>query len=205
MAAASKFHKITAAPPQKSQATLAKDLSIDVPKFTKKKGKNIATQEDVGLETSKELLVENNILHGTFESNLVNVVNGNHRIQEQVVNESCDISNTDDGCREYHSSEALDILEHVFDELGEILTEVVSPLREPLDLDFLQDNLDMRPKPRKFRQSMFAGRPLIDSASSSKVRVNMSRTTGPSTIVSPGLPQVHRARGQHLERKNSNE
>ncbi|KAL3528946.1 hypothetical protein ACH5RR_008268 [Cinchona calisaya] len=44
MAAASTFHKFTAAPPQKSQATLAKDLSIDVPKLAKKKGKNIATQ-----------------------------------------------------------------------------------------------------------------------------------------------------------------
>ncbi|KAL3529329.1 hypothetical protein ACH5RR_008651 [Cinchona calisaya] len=108
-------------------------------------------------------------------------------------------------CWELSSNEVEDILEHVFGELHEIPSKVVSPLHEPFDLDFLQDNLDMRPKPRKFWQSMFAGIPLIGGASSSNVRVNMSRTTGPSTIVSSGFPQVHRARGQHLERENSNE
>ncbi|KAL3512833.1 hypothetical protein ACH5RR_025550 [Cinchona calisaya] len=111
----------------------------------------------------------------------------------------------DDGCWEYHSSKALDILEHVFDELGKIPNKVVSLLHELLYLDFLQDDLDMRPTPRKFRQSMFAGRPLIGGASSSKVKVNMSRTTGPFIIVSSGLPQVQRTRGQHFEPKNSSE
>ncbi|KAL3512968.1 hypothetical protein ACH5RR_025685 [Cinchona calisaya] len=61
----------------------------------------------------------------------------------------------------------------------------------------------MRPKPIKFRQGMFAGRPLIGGVSSFKVRVNKCRTTDPSTIVSLGYPKVHLAREHRIEREKS--
>ncbi|KAL3530354.1 hypothetical protein ACH5RR_009676 [Cinchona calisaya] len=83
-----------------------------------------------------------------------------------------------------------DMLEHVLGEFREIPSKMVSPLHESWNLNFLQDDLDMRPKPRKFWQSMFVGRLLIGGASSSKVRVKICRTTSPSTIVPSGHPQV---------------
>ncbi|KAL3529413.1 hypothetical protein ACH5RR_008735 [Cinchona calisaya] len=108
--------------------------------------------------------------------------------QERDVDKSCNTINMVNACGETSLNEAEDNLEHVFGELREIPSNAVSPLREALNLDFVQDELAMRSIPRKFRQSMFAGRPLVGGTLSSKVRVNMSRITGPSTIVSSGLP-----------------
>ncbi|KAL3532661.1 hypothetical protein ACH5RR_006182 [Cinchona calisaya] len=159
----------------------------EMPKLAQEKGNSAQHLNDV--------LVDNLMTHGVAKDS-----HGVDNVQGKSVNELSNTLNIGGDYREHSSIEALDILKHIFDELSEVPSKVVSSLREPLDLECLQDDLDMRPKPT---QSIFAGRPLIGGASSSKVRVNMCRTTGPSTIVLSERPQVHRAREHHLEQKKS--
>ncbi|KAL3516154.1 hypothetical protein ACH5RR_023056 [Cinchona calisaya] len=108
------------------------------------------------LEEVSKLAQERGNSIQNFGSAIVDNLNS-HRIANDVEIDcnTIDMANT---CKELSSNEVEEILEHVFGELREIPSKVVSSLRKSLNLDFLQDDLDTRPKVIKFRQSMFAGR-----------------------------------------------